>query len=90
MISMLEKHNWFRLTGLITLILLTRKLDGSVFEETSSFRMLILSFSSKFEMSFFIISIAKTASQRIGAVIRSIFFLLRLLCISINLPYGLA
>ena len=84
------KNNWFRLTGLITLILLTRKLDGSVFEETSSFRMLILSFFSKFEMSFFIISIAKTASQRIGAVIRSIFFLLRLLCISINLPYGLA
>ena len=84
MISMLEKQlvSFDRFNN-------TDTIDKKI-EETSSFRMLILSFFSKFEMSFFIISIAKTASQRIGAVIRSIFFLLRLLCISINLPYGLA
>ena len=35
------------------------------------------------------LSLAKTASKKIGALICSInFFLLRLFCISINLPYG--
>ena len=37
----------------------------------------------------YIISIAKTASKKIGALIHSIsFFLLRLLFVSINLPYS--
>ena len=62
------------------------KIDGSVLEEKSSFKMLGLT-SSKLDWGSYIISIAKTASKKIGALIRSIkFFLLRLLCISINLP----
>ena len=64
------------------------KMDGSGFEEKSSFKMLGLTFSSKLDWSSYIISIAKTASNKIGAIIRSTKFLLRLLCISINLPYA--
>ena len=55
-------------------------------EEKSSFRMLGLTFSSKLNWGSYIISIAKTASKKIGALIHSMkFFLLRLLCISVNL-----
>ena len=55
-------------------------------EEKSSFRMLGLTFSSKLDWGSYIISIAKTASKKIGALIHSMkFFLLRLLCISVNL-----
>ena len=49
------------------------KMDGS--EEKSSFKMLGLTFSSKLDLSPYIISIAKTASKKIGALIRSIKFL---------------
>ena len=49
--------------------------------------MLGLTFCSKLDWESYIISIAKTASQIIGALIRSMKFPLRLLCISINLPY---
>ena len=48
---------------------------GSVFEEISSFKMLGLTFSSKLDSGSYIISIAKTASKKIGALIRSIKFL---------------
>ena len=51
------------------------KLDGSVVEEKSSFKMLELTFSSKLESGSYIIYIAKTASKKIGAVIRSMKFL---------------
>ena len=55
-------------------------------EEKSSFRMLGLTFSSKLDWGSYIISIAKTASKKIGALIHSMkFFLLRLLYISVNL-----
>ena len=64
------------------------KMDGSVLEEKTSFKMLGLTFSSKLDWGSYIVSIAKTASKKIGALIRSSFFLLRLLCISINLSYG--
>ena len=51
--------------------------------------MLGLTFSSKLDWSSYIISIAKTVSKKFGALIRSMKFLSpRLLCISINLPYG--
>ena len=63
------------------------KMDGSVLEEKSSFKMLGLTFSSKLNWGSYIISIAETSSKKIGALIHSMkFFLLRLLCISINLP----
>ena len=47
---MLEKLNWFRLTGLFDLTgAIDVKMDGSVIEEKSSFEMLGLTFSSKFD-----------------------------------------
>ena len=51
------------------------KMDGSVLEEKSSFKMLGLTFSSKLDWGSYIISIAKTASKKIGALIRSMKFL---------------
>ena len=50
------------------------KMDGSVLEEKSSFKMLGLTFSSKLDWGSYIISIAKTASKKIGALIRSVKF----------------
>ena len=51
------------------------KMDGSVLEEKSSFKMLGLTFSCKLDWGSYIISIAKTASKKIGALIRSVKFL---------------
>ena len=51
------------------------KMDGSVLEEMSSFKMLALTFSSKLDWGSYIISIAKTASKKIGALIHSMKFL---------------
>ena len=51
------------------------KMDGSVLEEKSSFKMLRLTFSSKLDWGSYIISITKTASKKIGALIRSMKFL---------------
>ena len=50
-------------------------MDGSLLEEKSSFKMLGLTFSSKLDWDSYILSIAKTASTKIGALIRSIKFL---------------
>ena len=50
-------------------------MDGSVLEEKSSFKMLGLTFSSKLDWDSYIISIAKTASKKIEALIRSMKFL---------------
>ena len=57
-------------------------MDGSVLEEKSSSKMLVLTFPSKLDWSSYIISktvflytIAKTASKKIGALIRSMKFL---------------
>ena len=50
-------------------------MDGSVLEEKSSLKMLGLTFSSKFDWGSYIISVAKTASKKIGALIRSMKFL---------------
>ena len=57
-------------TGAIAL-----KMDGSVLEEKSSFKMLGLIFSSKLDWDFYIISIAKTTSVKIGMLIRFMKFL---------------
>ena len=46
------------------------KKDGSVLEEKSSFKMLGQTFSSKLDWGSYIITIAKTASKKIGALIR--------------------
>ena len=50
------------------------KIDGSVLEEKSSFKMLGLTFSSKSDCSSYIVSIAKIASTKTGALIRSMKF----------------
>ena len=50
-------------------------MDGSVFEEKSSFKMLGLTFSSKLDWGPYIISIAKTASKNMETLIRSMKFL---------------
>ena len=50
------------------------KMDGSVLEEKSSFKMLVLTFSSKLDWGSYIISVAKTASKKTGALIRSMRF----------------
>ena len=47
----------------------------SVLEEGSSFEVLGLTFSSRLDWGSYIISIANTASKKIGALIRSIKFL---------------
>ena len=51
------------------------KMDGSVLEDKTSFKMLGLTFSSKLDWGSYIVSIAKTASKKIGALIRSMKFL---------------
>ena len=51
------------------------KMHGSVLEENSSFKMLRLTFSSKLHWGSYIISIAKTASKTIEALICSMKFL---------------
>ena len=50
------------------------KMGGSILEK-SSFKMLGLTFSSKLDWGSYIISIAKTASKKIGALTRSMKFL---------------
>ena len=50
-------------------------MDGSVLEEKSSFKMQGLIFSSKMDWGSYIVSIAKIASKKIGALIRSMKFL---------------
>ena len=51
------------------------KMEGSVLEEKSSFKMLGLTFSSKLDWGSYIISITKTASKKIGVLFRSAKFL---------------
>ena len=66
-------------------------MDESVLEEKSTFKILGLTYSSKLDWGSYTVSIAKTASKKIGVLIRAtkfMFFLLRLLCISVNLPYS--
>ena len=51
------------------------KIDGSVVEEKSSFKMLGLPFSSKLDWGSYIVSIIKTASKKPGNLIRCMKFL---------------
>ena len=50
-------------------------MEGSVLEVKSSLKMLGLSFSSNLGRGSYIASVGKTASQKIGAMIRSLKFL---------------
>ena len=51
------------------------KMNGSVLEEKLFFKMLGLTFSTKLDWGSYIITIAKTACKKIGALIRSMKFL---------------
>ena len=51
------------------------QIDGSILEGQSSFKMLGLTFSAKLDWGSYITSTAKTASKKIGALIRSMKFL---------------
>ena len=51
------------------------KMGGSILKEKSSFKMLGQTFSSKLDWGSYIISFVKTASKKIGALIRSMKFL---------------
>ena len=68
--TQLVLFDWSKNTGAIDV-----KMDGSVLEEKTSFRMLVLTFSSKLDWGSYIVSIAETASKKIGALIRSMKFL---------------
>ena len=50
-------------------------MDRSVLEEKTSLKMLGLTFSSKLDWGSYIVSVAKTASKKIGALICSMKFL---------------
>ena len=62
--------DWSNKTGAIDV-----KMDRSVLEEKSSFKMLGLSFSSKLDWGSYIISITKSASKKIGALIHAMKFI---------------
>ena len=83
--TQLASFHWSNNTGAIDM-----KMDGSVLDEKSSFKMLGLTFSSKLDWSSNIISIAKTASKKIGALIHSMKFVSPevALYISINPTYS--
>ena len=67
----LVSFDWSNSNGSIVV-----KMDvGSVLEEKSSFKMLGLTFSSKLDWGSYIISIVKTASKKIRALIRYMKFL---------------
>ena len=68
--TQLFSFDWSSNTGSIDV-----KMDESVLEEKSSFKMLGLTFSSKLDWRTYIISIAKTVSEKIGALICSMTFL---------------
>ena len=59
--------DWSNETGTIDV-----KMDQSVLEVKSSFKMLEFTFSSKLDWGYCIISIAKTVSKKIAAIIRSV------------------
>ena len=63
--TQLVSFDWSKNTGAIDV-----KIDGSVLEEKSPFKMLGFTFSSKLDWGSYISSIAKTASKNIGALIR--------------------
>ena len=50
-------------------------MNGSVLEEKSSFKMLGLSFSSNLDWESYLVSIAKSASKKIDALICSMKFI---------------
>ena len=67
--TQLVSFDWSNNTGAIDV-----KMDGSALEEKAFFKMLGLTFSSKLDWGSYIISIVKTTSKKIGALICSMKF----------------
>ena len=89
LISMLGKLSWFRLTGLITLVLLMWKWMGLFLRKNHLLRLLWGWFSVLNWIRTLILSLLLKLPQRKLRpwFVLWHFFLLKLLCISINLPY---
>ena len=68
--TQLVSFDWSKNTGAIDV-----KMVGSVLEEKTAFKMLGLTFFSKLDWGSYIVSVLKTASKKIGALIRSMKFL---------------
>ena len=85
-----KKKSLLCLTDMI-LVLLTWKWIGLFLMKNHILRCWGCLSLLKLDWESYIVSIARIASKKIGALICSMkFFSLRLLCISINLPYNLA
>ena len=67
--TQLVSLDWCNNTGAIDV-----KMDGSVLEETSYFKMLGLTFSSKLDWDSYMICITKSAARKIAAFIRFVKF----------------
>ena len=67
----LEKFSLFRLTDLLTLVLLVWKWMGLFLKKKTLLEILELSFFPELDWCSYNVSIAKTASNEIGALIRS-------------------
>ena len=76
--TQLVLFNWSNNNGSIDV-----KIDGSVLEEKSSFKMLGLTLSFKLDWDSYIISIAKTSSKKIGTLIRSLTFISQEVAVSL-------
>ena len=86
-----KKNSLLCLTDIIILVLLTWKWIGLFLMKNHILRCWGCLSLLKLDWESYIVSIARIASKKIGALICSMkFFSLRLLCISINLPYNLA
>ena len=68
--TQLGLFDWSNNTGAIDV-----NIDGSALEGKSSFKLLVLNFFSKSDWGPYIISISKTASRKMGALIHSTKFL---------------
>ena len=89
LILMLEKLNWFHFTGLITLVLLIRKWMGLFMRKNHLLRcwswLSLLNWIGS--LTFYLLINLLPRTLEYWFALWS-FFLLRLLCISINLPHG--
>ena len=79
----LVSFDWFNNIGAID-----AKMDGSIFEENLSFKMLGLNFSFKLDCRSYIVSIAKTGSKKIEALIRCMKFLSSEVALYLYISYG--
>ena len=89
LISMLEKLNWFRLTNLTTLVLLMTKLMGLILRKNHLLRCWV-DFLFQIGLGLlhsFSLSVKLPPTKLEPLFVLWSFFLLRLLCISMNLQY---